>query len=151
MKTKVFAVVSLLALCVLAAAGFTSINRPATTPSSDPLQSLPDGVGAAVIDIGQLTSTNLWASLTSPGKTPHVIQTLQDRLAMLGLKMSDLQSAAVSFSSLSMTETVMAVSGNFNQDDILARLRANPSMKLTSETYKNLTIYTATDAADGPK
>ncbi|HYL97862.1 MAG TPA: hypothetical protein VEZ90_02825 [Blastocatellia bacterium] len=154
MKRKSVVLLLLLALCALASSGFTAAVRPVrtvTAASADPLQSLPDGVGAAVVDISQLTSTNLWTSLTAPGKTPRVIQALEDRLATLGLKVSDLQSAAVSFSSLSMNGTVMAVSGNFNQDDILSRLKANTSLKLSSETYKNLTIYTVTNATGAPQ
>ncbi|HKS42962.1 MAG TPA: hypothetical protein VJX74_20280, partial [Blastocatellia bacterium] len=37
----------------------------------------------------------------------------------------------------------VAVSGGFDQNDVLSRLRANPKVKLTSEKYKNYEIFSA--------
>jgi hypothetical protein len=61
----------------------------------------------------------------------------------LGLKLSDVQTIAIVFPGGSMGNPTVALSGGFDQNNFLSRLRTNNKVKLTSEKYKEFDIYKA--------
>src|SRR5262249_29882727 len=61
----------------------------------------------------------------------------------LGVKLSDLRTVAIVFPAGKMTNPTIAMTGAFDQSDLLARLGASSKVKLTSEKYKNYDIYKA--------
>ncbi|HKV42102.1 MAG TPA: hypothetical protein VJX67_23050 [Blastocatellia bacterium] len=141
--------VAVAAMAAFGLAGSFGTARAGSQPTSDPLSALPDGIGAVVVDIGQMTASSAWATLSGPGKTAHAIHGVESDLEDLGLKLSDLKQAAISFSKVSTNDSVIVISGNLNQNDLLSRLRANPKVKLTSESYKNFEIYRAVNTSAG--
>jgi hypothetical protein len=140
---RTFALVAVLALVI----GVTP--RLSVLAQGDPVQMLPDGVGLAVFDVQKVTSSELWGALGQKQGAKKFIDKVQSHLLDLGLKLSDLNTLAMSFPSSGVSNVSMIVTGSFNGDDVLAKLRANPKVKLTSETYKNLQVQRAvyTDGA----
>jgi hypothetical protein len=110
---------------------------------SDLLSVLPDGIGAVSVDVSQLTSSALWTSLTSSDKSVKYIQRLQADLADIGLNLADIKQAAVCLSAPNTNGLVEAINGSIDQTQVLTKLRANPKVKLTSQSYKNQDVYTA--------
>jgi hypothetical protein len=129
----------LLALAISAGVSRTSA-RPAAQSGSDLLQFLPDGNGVLLIDVHRVTTSNLWNMITSQDKVKTSLDKANSELTEMGVKLSDLQTVAVVFSA-NMNNPVIAVTGGFDQTDLLTKLRANAKVKLTSEKYKNHDIY----------
>jgi hypothetical protein len=136
---RVTVVAILLALAISA-----GVNRTSALPSpqsgSDLLQLLPDGNGVLVIDVHKVTASSLWGAISSQDKIKNELDKANSELSDLGLKLSDVQTVALTFSP-SMNNPVVAVTGGFDQTDLLTRLRANVKFKLTSEKYKNQDVY----------
>jgi hypothetical protein len=74
-------------------------------------------------------------------KATHAIQKAESELSSIGLKVSDLAGVAVAIPVTPSTSAVAVASGSFNPSDILAKLRDNSNVKLTSEKYKGLDVY----------
>lgn len=138
---KRIAVVAMLAGLIVSAGALSSLGR--TARSSDLLEVLPDGNAAAVIDFQKLTGSSLWAAITAHDKLKGEIDKAQSAIGDLGVKLSDLRTVAIVFSTGNMTNPTVAVTGAFDQNDLLARLAASGKVKLTSEKYKNHDIYNA--------
>lgn len=155
MKTRILGLLSIFILTVTGLGLGTSASaakKPMaptanTASGSDQLSMLPDGMGVIEIDFAQITASSFWSTLTAPGKTPKVVESALGHLNDLGLKLSDLQSAAIEFSGVSTNNMVLLVTGTFNQDDLLSRLRAKSEIKVTTSTYKNTNIYTVTGSS----
>jgi hypothetical protein len=145
MKKVFFSLVVVTAMTLAAAAGpKLSSASSAPSPSAANLQAdLPDGIGVASVDMTQLTGSPLWAALTTSDKPVRALQSLQNRLSDIGLKITDLTQVSVCVSAPGGNGLVAAVSGSIDESNLLSKLRANPQVKLTSEAYKNLPIYTA--------
>lgn len=107
------------------------------------LDVLPDGNVVAIIDFQKLAASNLWTAISSQQKFKGSLDKVDSEMAELGVKLSDVNTIALVFSSLSLNSPAVAVTGQFQQNDLLARLRAGGKMKLTSERYKNFDIYKA--------
>jgi hypothetical protein len=145
MKRVTFAAL-LLALAVSASVVRTSA-RTATQAGSDLLQLLPDGGAVVLIDMHRVTTSNLWATLGSQEKIRTALEKMQSEAAGLGIRLPEIQSVALAFPSSSMSNPVVAVSGGFDQSDLLSRLRADSKVKITSEKYKNFEIFKAESVA----
>src|SRR5215467_2696876 len=128
------------ALAFVAGAAGVGPQR-AAAQSDDSLRLLPDGMGVVLIDVQSITSSDLWASLAEKGGASKVIGEFQSALGDLGLKLADLKTATVALPPSHSYGVVGIVTGSFVQDDLLARLRANPKVKLSSDTYKGVTVY----------
>jgi hypothetical protein len=133
-----------LALVFAFSAGLSSIG--AHTPQTDLLQLLPDGKFVAVADMQRVTKSSFWATLAAENKIRKMIDEAQATFSEIGLKLEDLNALALVGSSSSIDSGVMAVSGTFNQANILASLRANPKVRLTSERYRGFDVFEVTDA-----
>lgn len=138
---KRVAVIALLAGLIASTGATSSWGR--TARSSDLLEVLPDGNAAAIIDFQKLAGSSLWAAFTSHEKLKGEIDKAQSEIGDLGVKLSDLRTVAIVFPGANMTNPTVALTGDFNQNDLLARLGANGKVKLTSEKYKNYDIYKA--------
>jgi hypothetical protein len=151
---RVTVVAILLALAISAGVNRTSA-RPAAQAGSDLLQFLPDGNAVVVIDVQKMTTSNLWTFINSQEKVRSNIDKMNSEFSELGVKLSDLQTVALAFPGSDMNNPVVAITGGFDQTDLLTRLRANGKIKLTSEKYKNHDIYkvesTSTATKDQPK
>jgi len=147
MKRFIFPVIAMiLGMTIWAAAtgaGSSPVSSSPVPPTANLQSDLPDGIGAATVDVAQLTASPLWGSLTASDKPVRAIQSLQNRLIDIGLKLTDLTQVAACVSSPGTNGLVIAVTGTINSDSVLAKLRSNPDVKITSETYKNTQIYTA--------
>jgi len=133
--------ISVLAAILAMVAGAAMMRSvPVAAQSDDSFRFLPDGIGVVAIDVQKVTSSDLWTTLTQ--KANKSLEEVQSDLTSLGLKLEDVRTATVSIPPSHSYGMAAAVTGNFNQEDLLARIRANPKYKLTSETYKAVTIYT---------
>lgn len=139
MKRVIFAAL-LLALAVSASVVGTSA-RTATQAGNDLLQLLPDGGAVVLIDVHRVTTSNLWTTLGAQEKIRTALEKMQSEAAGLGIKLTDIQTVALAFPSSSMSNPAVAVSGGFDQSDLLSRLRADSKVKITSEKYKNFEIF----------
>ena len=132
----------LLALAVSASASRTSAGAAQT--GNDLLQILPDGHAVVVVDVQRVTSSSLWATLSTQNKIKSEIDKAQAEISEMGINLTSIQTVALTFSGEGThNNPAVAVSGGFDQNDVLSRLRANPKVKLTSEKYKNYEIFSA--------
>lgn len=139
--------IAFLSLVVILA--ITAGVKPSPARSATPaalLDALPDGTAVAVIDFQKIAGSSLWATINSQDKLRSEIDKAQGELANLGVTLSGVHTVALVFSAGLKSPTV-AVSGGFDQDVVLERLRANPRVSLTSEKYKGIDIYKAKAAA----
>ena len=145
MKRVMFAAL-LLALTASASVVRTSA-RTAPQAGNELLQLLPDYGTAVLIDLRRVTASNLWATLSGQEKIRAGLEKMQAEVAELGIHLTDIQTVAIVFPTGGMSNPAVAVSGGFDQSDLLSRLRANSKVKVTSEKYKNLEIFKAESVA----
>jgi hypothetical protein len=134
MKRKAVAVLVLVAGLALS----VSWARPVAPESNDLLKALPDGTTCFVLDVKKVTSSSLWATISAHDPAKGALEHMQSEI---GIKLTDINTVAVVFQEGGAKDAVVAVNGAFNQNDLLARLRADQKIKLTSEKYKNFDIY----------
>jgi len=143
-----------LAILVAVAIG-TCVNwnsAQSATRSADLLGVLPDGGAVAIIDFQKIVGSSLWATISAQDKLKGSIDKAQSEMADLGLKLSDVQTLAIVFPASSKGNPTVALSGGFDQNDLLSRLRTNSKVKVTSEKYKDFDIFKAKSlTAGGPK
>ena len=142
MKKVSTAVLSLmLAATVAIVAGATVRTAAQPAAPTDLLKVLPDGNGVIVVDVQRV----LTSSLFSQEKLKGLLAKAQAEVAQLGFSMADVRTAAIAFPTAKFNDPTVAVTGTFNQADILARLRDNSKVKLTTEKYKGLDVHTVTE------
>lgn len=118
----------------------TGSARPAAR-SATLLDALPDGSAVAIIDFQKIAGSSLWAALNSQEKLKGAIDKAQAEMSDLGLKLIDINTVAIVFPAAGVNNPTVALTGGFEQSDLLARLRANPNLAFTSEKYKDVDIY----------
>jgi hypothetical protein len=118
-----------------------SAARPAAQVGNELLNALPDGNAVLLIDVQRVTSSPLWNMLSTQEKFRSAFDRVQKELTEVGLSLSDVQTVAVSFSNNDTKNPAVAVSGRLNQNALVARLRADERVKLTSETYKGVEVF----------
>jgi len=111
------------------------------------LRLLPDGLGVVTIDIQSVTSSDLWTSLSQKAGPSKSLGEIQADLATLGLKLSDLKSAALAIPASQANGVAAVINGSFSQDDLLSHIRDNAKVKLSQEPYKGATVYRVDNAA----
>ena len=107
---------------------------------------LPDGTGVIVIHVQKLTSSSLWSTISDKGPVKDVLGKLQE-ISDLGVSINDFKTVAVVFGSAGPNNFTAAISGTFNQANLLARARADQRIKVTSEKYKNYDVYNVAKAS----
>ena len=147
MKRKAVAVLVLVAGLALS----VSWAKPAVPESNDLLRVLPDGHTCFVLDVKKVTSSSLWAAISSSDPAKGALEHMQSEMAEIGIKLTDISTVAVVFLEGAGKDAVVAVNGAFNQNALLARLRADQKIKLTSEKYKNFDLYSVREVADSKK
>jgi hypothetical protein len=138
---KIAFVLILVVTTVVVGVGFSQA-RSANPPLSL-LDALPDGTAVAVIDFQKVAGSSLWSAISSQDKFKSEIDKVQSEVADLGLKLTDVHTVALVFSGTAIKTPTVALTGGFEQTDLLARLRASGKVRLTSEKYKGNDIYTA--------
>jgi hypothetical protein len=138
---KIAFLIVLVALTVVAGVKLSAARS--ATPTGALLEALPDGTGVAVIDFQKIVGSSLWATINAQEKLKSAIDKAQSEMSDLGVKLSDVRSVAVVFPAAGMNSPTVALTGGFEQTDLLTRLRANGKVKLTSEKYKDFDIYRA--------
>src|SRR5215831_215171 len=141
-------ILAALMFSVMASVGRTNAAEPQPN-AADLLQLLPEGNAVALIDVQKATGSALWASISSQEKVRSAFEKMESAAGDLGVRFSDLQSVALSFR-LPDNEPAVAINGTFDQNSLLARLRANPKFKLTSEKYKEYDVYRVDTVAEPP-
>jgi len=128
--------------------GVTLTPARSATAASGLLEYLPDGNAVVIIDFQKIAGSSLWATINAQDKLKGEIDKAQSEMSNLGITLSDVHTVALVFSggSFSSRPTV-AVSGGFEQNLLLERLRASGKIKLSSEKYKGIDIYKATAIA----
>lgn len=139
MKRVIF-VALMLALAVSAGVR-SSAARVAGQGGAELLSALPDGNAVVLIDVQRITSSQLWGMLSAQEKFRATFDKIQSELSEVGISLSDVQTVAVSFANGNTNNPAVAVSGRLNQSALLARLRADEKIKLTSETYKGVEVF----------
>ena len=147
MKRIAFAAI-VLALAVSAGNGWSS-PRPMVQAGSELLSLLPDGSGVVVVDVRSVTTSNLWTTLATQEKAREAIEKVQSEIGDLGLRIEDVQTVALAFPASGLKNITGAVTGAFNQSDLLSRLRADAKVKLTSENYKGIDLHHVTRVKSG--
>ena len=147
MTRKAVAVLVLIAGLALS----VSWARPAVPESNDLLRLLPDGHTCFILDVKKVTSSSLWAAISSSDPAKGALEHMQSEMSEIGIKLSDINTVAVVFREGGGKDAVVAVSGAFNQNDLLTRLRADQKIKLTSEKYKNFDVYSVREIPSDSK
>src|SRR5215510_9854647 len=117
------------------------------TPVSNLLELLPDGNAVAVIDFQKIVGSALWAAISKQDKFKSAIDKTQTEISDLGLRLSDVHMVTLAFPDANMSDPTVAVSGVFDQNNLLALLRASEKVKLTSSKYKGFDLYQVKRAA----
>jgi hypothetical protein len=131
-----------LALMLAISVGVAASSAPSVKPAaSELLNCLPDGGAVVVVDVQRV----LGSSLFTQGKMKSSLDKVQSELSQVGLKLSDLSTAAISFPSGKFSDPTIAVSGSFNQADLLARAGDSSKVKLSSQKYKNIDVYSVAE------
>jgi hypothetical protein len=140
---------SVLALGLVVSLAFESnYARAGAQISNDLLEFLPDGDAVIVMDIKRLTSSGIWGTISSRDPIKSVVDGVQSET---GMKLTDVDRVAIAFSGSRVKTPVVALSGAINQNDLLARIRSDRKVKLTSTKYKNFEVYDVENAAtSGP-
>jgi hypothetical protein len=139
---KVAFISTLVMVLIIGGSKLTTAHSNAQS-TSELLQLLPDGNILAVIDVQRMTTSSLWAMLSTQPKVKSTLDKMQSDIAEVGVRLSDIQTAALVFSGKAFDNPTVAVTGAFDQTAVLARLRSNPKVKLTSEKYKNYEVFKA--------
>jgi len=137
---RILCVAILMALGVSAGLKLASA-QPEAQGGSRLLRYLPDGNAVAIVDFQKIAGSSLWATINAQEKFKSAIDKAQSEMSDLGLKLSDLHSVAMVFPAAGMNSPAVALTGGFEQTDLLTRLRASGKVKLTSEKYKDFDIY----------
>jgi hypothetical protein len=129
--------IAFLALALVVSA---TVTRTQAQPG-DLLQFLPDGNMVIVIDARKITSSPDWSKLSSQNKVKGLLEKAQGETLELGIKLTDIDLAALVFPTASFSDPVVAARGRFNQADIIARIRSDSKVKLTAEKYKEFDVH----------
>jgi hypothetical protein len=129
----------LLALAFSASA--SRISARAAQSGGDLLQVLPDGHAVIVVDVQRVMTSSLWSAISANNKVKTEIDKAQAEISELGVNIAGIQTVAIAFSGEGTNNPAVALTGGFDQTDLLARLRTNPKVKLTSEKYKNFDLF----------
>jgi hypothetical protein len=144
---KVSLAILALGLVVGLAAKVNYANAAAQTPN-DLLEFLPNGDAVIVLDIKRLTASGVWGTLASRDPIKGAIESAQFDM---GIKLNDVSTVAIALSGGRMKTPVVALSGAFNQSDLLTRLRSDRKVSVTSTKYKNLDVYDVQRTAEPDK
>jgi hypothetical protein len=147
---KKIAFIMVLAVVVLMAGSRVTTARTDAQTGIDLLQLLPDGNIVAVIDIQRMTTSSLWATLSTQPKVKSTLDKMQSDIAEIGVSLSDIQTVALVFPGKDLSGPTVAVTGAFDQTSLLNHLRSNQKIKLTSEKYKNYDVYKVETALSPP-
>ena len=139
--------IGILVAMVLVTAGSKVATARSDAQSNNLLQLLPDGNIVAVIDVQRMTSSSLWAALSTQPRVKSTLDKMQSDISDIGVRLSDIQTVALVFSGKDFNNPAVAVSGAFDQASVLSKLRSNPKVKLTSEKYKNYEVFRTEDVA----
>jgi hypothetical protein len=135
--------ITIVALTLMLAIGIGMANSAArSAPASDLLNSLPNGNGVVLVNVKAVLGSSLFAQ----GKLKSALEKVESEISQVGLKLSDLDSAAISFSSDKFKDPTIIVNGSFDKASLLARAKDSGKVNITSQTYKSLDVYTVTDA-----
>ena len=115
-----------------------TISKP-----SDLYLLLPDGGGLLVLDGKRVAASPIGNSAEAQAKLNRLIEQLLSSVPDLGLKIADVNSGAVSVAAGGFKNPTIALNGKFTRTDLLARLKGEARIKLSSEKYKDLEIFNA--------
>jgi hypothetical protein len=138
---KRITIVALTLMLAISAGIANSAARSAPAAASELLNSLPNGSGVVLVNV----KTVLGSSLFAQGKLKSALEKVESEISQVGLKLSDLDSAAISFSSGKFNNPTIVVSGAFNQAALLARAKDSGKVTITSQKYKNFDVYSVAD------
>jgi len=144
---RILIIALLLGVASGAPLSWTSATASPVQFAGDPLELLPDGMGVAVINVKQIVASDVWALVMGSSKATRFIQKAESDLNAIGLKVSDLNGVAVAIPTTPNQGGVAVVSGSFNPGDIIARLKDNANVKVTSEKYKTIDVYRVVSAS----
>ena len=133
---------ALMVLALTVASGARGFAGREARPA-DLLEILPDGGGVAVIDFQKITGSALWTSISAQQKLSSFLNKAQSDIADFGIKLNDVHTIALVFPAANLNNPTAAISGGFDQKELLDRLRASSRIKLTAEKYKGFDVYKA--------
>ncbi|HSE97513.1 MAG TPA: hypothetical protein VLD57_04530 [Blastocatellia bacterium] len=136
---------SILTAIMMALALGVGAGRSQAQASGDLLQLLPDGNAVIVVDVPKVIASSAWTSLNSQdNRFKSIVDKVMADVSELGVKLADINSAALVFQSSGWSNPTVAARGTFNQTELLDRLRANTKVKLVSEKYSEYEIHSVT-------
>ena len=137
---KILCVAILMALGASAGPKLTSASSAAPL-GDDLLRYLPDGTAVAVMDFQKITGSTLWATFSSQQKFKDTFEKAESEISDLGVKLTDVRALALVFPAVNMSNPTLAITGGFDQNVLLERLRSSAKFKLTSEKYKGFDLH----------
>jgi hypothetical protein len=141
---KKITVVVLTLMLAITASVASLAAKPAPAAGADLLSNLPDGGAVVVVDVQKVLGSSLFAQ----GKLKSMLDKVQAEISQAGLSLSDINSAAVSFSASKFSDPTIVVSGSFNQQTLLAHARDTGKVKITSEKYKTFDVYLVSESGN---
>ena len=129
-------------------AGVNLTPARSATPGPGLLEYLPDGNAVMIIDFQKIAGSSLWTTINAQDKLKGEIDKAQSEMNNLGISLTGVNSVALVFGGASFNAPTVAVSGGFEQSSVIARLRANTKIKLSSEKYKGFDIYRASQISE---
>jgi hypothetical protein len=131
----------MLAIVLVASGSSATTARSQSQSGGELLRLLPDGNILAVIDVQRVTSSSLWATLSTQPKVKSALDKMQADISDIGVRLLDVQTVALVFAGKNLNDPTVTATGGFDQATVLSHLRSNQKIKLTSEVYKNYEVY----------
>ncbi len=130
--------------------GLTSYTSASSVSASDSLAFVPNSDVVVLIDINKFLGTRLFNSLLSNQKSRKEFQEFEEKAAIYGFNIRQIQSVAVGVNinqqKANDSKFCAVVTGGFDREKILSSIAANPEkVTIESEEYQGRTIYLLTD------
>ncbi|MBI4854008.1 MAG: hypothetical protein HY819_19595 [Acidobacteria bacterium] len=130
--------------------GLTHYASAASFNASESLAFLPNSDVVMIFDLNRFLGTKLFESVISDQKSKKEFEEFEQKAAIYGFNMRQIQSVAVGVSvnhqSPSDSKFCAVVTGGFDREKLLSAIASNPDkVTIESEEYQGRTIYLFTD------
>ena len=137
--------ISLITIAALMAGSVALRPAPAQPRSETSLpRLLPDGEGVVTLDVQRVIGSELWTMVSSQGRLKNLIGQAQSELEALGVKTSDLKTAAIAVPGAGRDSFVGIVTGSFDETVLLGRIREDKRVTISSRDYKTVSVHLIT-------
>ncbi len=130
--------------------GLTHYTSAASVSVNDSLAFVPNSDVVVLVDINKFLGTKLFNSLLNNQKSRKEFQEFEEKAAIYGFNMRQIQSVAVGVNlnqqKADDSKFCAVVTGGFDREKILSSIAASPDkVTIESEEYQGRTVYLLTD------